>query len=378
MRDIFKRLRSGNKEEGEKAETAGEPLSGMVAEEEAILDIAQEETLASAPGKMPISAPETITAPADAEEAAGESDLAAAIKDEEREAEVVLDQTVQMRASIEETAVGQPLGIVAEPDSPPALRTALRCHIGNIRSRNEDSAYMFTSESGGQEPLLPFGLYVVADGMGGHHAGHEASKIVSRLVAQHVLERIYLPMLRNEEGVQGQPQEPMSEVMLDAIQIANKQIYSPDPKKDSGTTLTAALVIGRRLYVAHIGDSRAYLLKDEKLKQVTTDHSYVRRLQDAGQLTEEEAAIHPQRNMLYKAVGQGGELEIDTFTQSLPQAGKLMLCSDGLWGLVPDKIAQEILLDSLPLEEMADNLIDLALKAGGHDNISVVLVDFSF
>jgi protein phosphatase len=111
---------------------------------------------------------------------------------------------------------------------------------------------------------------------------------------------------------------------------------------------------------------------------LTTDHSYVRRLQEAGQLTEEEAASHPHRNMLYMAVGQGGQLDIDTFTQPLPKSGKLILCSDGLWGLVTEQMVKEVLSkDNVSLSMMADELVNLALKAGGYDNITVILVDFS-
>jgi protein phosphatase len=126
-----------------------------------------------------------------------------------------------------------------------------------------------------------------------------------------------------------------------------------------------------------VGDSRAYLLED-KLKQVTVDHSYVRRLMDAGQLTEEEAAVHPQRNMLYRAVGQGGQLEVETFTQTLSGRGKLVLCSDGLWGLVPEPLLEQELRTSTSSQETVDSLVEFALMAGGHDNISIIIVDYSF
>ena len=260
----------------------------------------------------------------------------------------------------------------------PLLQAVQRCNVGNVRARNEDSSFIFTAEGGGQEPLMPFGLYIIADGMGGHHAGHKASKSVSRLVANRVFERIYLPLIQIDDSSSEVSQEPVSDVMLEAVQTANVSIHSDEPGKDSGTTLTTALVFGRRLYVAHVGDSRAYVLADGELKLVTTDHSYVRRLQDAGQITEEEAAVHPQRNMLYKAVGQGGQLDIDTFTQTLPTKGKVVLCSDGLWGLVSDKEIQETLESDIPLSKMAGILVERALQAGGYDNISVILVDFGF
>jgi protein phosphatase len=130
--------------------------------------------------------------------------------------------------------------------------------------------------------------------------------------------------------------------------------------------------------VTHVGDSRAYLYAQGQLKLLTTDHSYVQRLQDAGQITAEEAAYHPQRNMLYNAVGQGSGLAIDTYTQMLPAEGKVILCSDGMWGLVSQPDIEQVLGDSLSLQEMAGKLVDLALAAGGSDNISVIVIDFRF
>jgi protein phosphatase len=281
-------------------------------------------------------------------------------------------------AAIQDTVITSPINDLEKSLKKSALKAVQLCHIGNVRSRNEDSSYIFTTETGGQEPLIPFGLYIVADGMGGHHNGHQASKDVSRLVAEHVLDRIYVPLLKNSIEDNGKPPEPVSEVILDAVQLANQHIHSPDPGKDSGTTLTAALVFGRRLYIAHVGDSRAYLLANGDMQQVTTDHSYVQRLQDAGQLTEDEAAVHPQRNMLYRAVGQGGMLEVQTFTRSLPKYGNLFLCSDGLWGLVSDSSIRDVLQQDAPLEAKADTLVKLALQAGGYDNITVILVEFDF
>jgi serine/threonine protein phosphatase PrpC len=299
---------------------------------------------------------------------------------DETEAEALIDsgRTIPLQPLMEDTVVNlESKRIEQVMQKSPVIRAFQRCNIGFVRVRNEDSSYIFTADTGGEEPLMPFGLYIVADGMGGHFAGHEASKNVSRLVAKHVMQRIYLPILVNT-GSFG-PGEPIQEVMLDAVQAANKTIHSPDPEKDSGTTLTAALIFGRRLYIAHVGDSRAYIYDNDDLHLVTTDHSYVRRLQEAGQLTEEEAASHPHRNMLYMAVGQGGNLEVQTFTQSLPKSGKLILCSDGLWGLVTEQMIKNVLSkEGTTLQAMADELVDLALKAGGYDNITVVIVDFDF
>ena len=304
-----------------------------------------------------------------------------ALSDLEKGVEV----TQKKNASIEETAVAEaPMTIVADKDVAthrrvaPFLKVGQSCHLGNVRERNEDSIFVLNTFSGGEDPYVPFGLYIVADGMGGHYAGHEASKSTSAIMAREVTENILLPLLKNEAGAVTTRRQPIGEVMLGAIQAANNHIYNPDPEKQGGTTATAALIIGRRLYIAHVGDSRAYLLTNDRLKQVTTDHSYVGRLMEAGQLTEEEAAIHPQRNMVYRAVGAGGKLEVETFTQTLPEQGKIVLCSDGLWGLVPDTVIENKLRGNGSIQGDADFLVDYALKMGGYDNISIIIIDFSF
>lgn len=368
VRDFIDRLIGrGSSSRGPQSGDARADDSGAAA----VLELAESDAITE---PVDVDEPESMT------EAAVSAEEHESIEETEQAAEDrQTDPTRPMNTLIEDAViVTQAAPEFKQASTVPMLKAVQRCNVGNVRARNEDSTFVFTAEGGGQEPLMPFGLYIVADGMGGHHAGHKASKSVSRLVANRVFERIYLPLIQVEDTSNDVGQEPVSDVMLDAVQTANLSIHSDEPGKDSGTTLTAALVFGRRLYVAHVGDSRAYVLANGEFKQVTTDHSYVRRLQDAGQLTEEEAAVHPQRNMLYKAVGQGGQLDIDTYTQTLPQSGKMVLCSDGLWGLVSDKEIQHILESDEPMSSKAETLVDLALQAGGYDNISVILVDFGF
>jgi PPM family protein phosphatase len=254
-----------------------------------------------------------------------------------------------------------------------SLQAARASAIGHVRSRNEDASLCFVAQSEGFEPTPPLGLFIIADGMGGHFDGHLASQVVTRTVAEHVLRTLYLPLLRGDAGIS---RRPVQEVMQEAVELANKALYTPSPDKQMGTTLTAALIIGGRAFFVHIGDSRAYLLHGDAFVQLTTDHTIVQALQDAGQLTAEEAATHPNRNLLYRAL-VGEELEqIDTFSRSLPETGTLLLCSDGLWGLVSDAEMKAVLEEENSLQGKADILVEKALAAGGSDNITAVLVGF--
>lgn len=336
VRNIINRLFMGNKKYTEEDAAGVDPLPTPGVSDGAA------DTVPAAAGPMPAADEQTISAP--------------------------------LPALPEELPATTPLA-APPPSRAPRIHAVQRCHVGAVRPRNEDSALTFVGETGGQSPLLPFSMYIVADGMGGHFAGHDASRRVSRLVAAHLMQQIYLPLLREKDGVN---QKPVQEIMLEAVQAANREIHNPDPFKETGTTLTAAVILGRRLYLAHVGDSRAYLLRDRALKLLTTDHSYVQRLQDAGQLTPEEAATHPQRNVLYRAVGQGGELEVDVSTSALPASGQLLLCSDGLWGLVAEDVITDVLEDAaLSPDAKVDRLVELALRGGGHDNITAILVSFS-
>ncbi|WP_420629309.1 PP2C family protein-serine/threonine phosphatase [Candidatus Leptofilum sp.] len=292
-------------------------------------------------------------------------------------------EEVAETSQLEETAVMQDPNETAVIDTglppsnantnDPTLRAGVRCDVG-ARERNEDSCLVFSSEAGGHFSMLPLGLYIVADGMGGHTNGHVASRIASRVAAHYILTKIYMPLLQTV----GTPnQVPIQEVLLDAVQVANTAVFEDDPEVDSGTTLTIALVLGRRLHVAHVGDSRLYLLADGKLEQISSDHSLVQRLQDVGTLTAEEATMYRYRNVLLRAVGQGEEVEVDTYMRLLPHTGKLLLCSDGLCGFIDDENIQEILEKDISLPQMVDELYETALAAHSNDNVTAIVVDFS-
>jgi serine/threonine protein phosphatase PrpC len=245
--------------------------------------------------------------------------------------------------------------------------------VGKQRDLNEDSLLAITSTLAGNSGNTPFGLYIVADGMGGHQFGEVASNTAIRTVAGTILRKFhsYLFNLKPEPL-----DESLQEIMLAAVSDAQKNIQREAP--GSGTTLTAALILGQQVTIAHVGDSRAYMVySDGRIETVTRDHSLVKRLEELGHISPDEAANYPHRNVLYRALGQGELLEPDIFTIPFPSAGLLMLCSDGLWGVISDQDMLRAVREAPNLQRACQNLVAAANTAGGPDNISVVLVQLA-
>jgi serine/threonine protein phosphatase PrpC len=170
-----------------------------------------------------------------------------------------------------------------------------------------------------------------------------------------------------------QPQDSLQEIMEAAIRDAHEAVQKDAP--GSGTTVTAALVLGDQVTIGHVGDSRAYSVHPSgRVEQLTKDHSLVRRLEELGHLNKEEAANYPHRNVLIRAVGQGDTIDADIFTIPFPHSSTLMLCTDGLWGVVPEDVILRSLVDASSLTRACNNLVAAANAGGGPDNISVVLV----
>ena len=241
--------------------------------------------------------------------------------------------------------------------------------IGKQRDHNEDCLFTFAVTMGGEAHNSPLGLYIVADGMGGHQYGEVASSTAVRTMANFLLKRFHTYLINPAEGMD----EPLQEMMRAAIDEAQRAVTQAAP--GSGTTLTAALVLGQQLTIGHVGDSRACALRlDGRVDVLTRDHSLVKRLEELGQISSEEAAGHPQRNVLYRALGQGEVLEPDIFTTPFPQPGYLLMCSDGLWSVLPDDHMFEIVNTSPNLHIACQNLITAANDAGGPDNITAILV----
>jgi protein phosphatase len=240
---------------------------------------------------------------------------------------------------------------------------------GKVRDHNEDTALVITAAHDGDDGPPSFGLFILADGMGGHRAGEVASSLAARVAARHITRQSYLPSLLGREHDANQP--ALTEVLVDAVQTANRAVSKEAP--GSGTTLVCALILGTQAYIAHVGDSRAYALTEGRLEQITRDHSVVDRLVDLGKLTPDEAALHPQKNVLYRAIGQSGVLEVETHVRKIRPGEYLLLCSDGLWGLVSERAIVDLILDARSLQVACENLIAAANEAGGTDNITVIL-----
>lgn len=257
-----------------------------------------------------------------------------------------------------------------EPQPGQRLRFGLLSDVGMVRSNNQDAVYGMVSSGTSNDDLPDFGLFIVADGMGGHQEGERASAITTATVTRYVLQKIYTPML--EQRMNDPEQPSIADVMRAAVQSANEAVTGEIP--EGGTTATIAIILGDLVYVAHVGDSRAYLLNGDDIEQITRDHSLVQRLIELDQLTPEEAITHPQRNVLYKAIGQSETLEVDTITRRLQPRACVLLCSDGLWNLVPEETIQEVVRQSAHPQDACNVLVKMANERGGPDNITVVLV----
>jgi PPM family protein phosphatase len=241
--------------------------------------------------------------------------------------------------------------------------------VGKQRDHNEDSVLAMTSTLSGSVESVPFGLYIVADGMGGHQFGEVASNAAIRIVGGDITKKFhsYLYKLPTQSL-----QESLQEVMESAITEAHQYIQREAP--GSGTTITAALVLGQQVTIGHVGDSRAYAIyPDGRMEPLTRDHSLVKRLEELGHLSKDEVENFPHRNVLIRALGQGETLEADIFTVPFPHPGYLMICSDGLWGVVNEKDIVRILSEAPNLHRACQSMVEAANAAGGPDNITVIL-----
>ncbi|MGI8586877.1 MAG: protein phosphatase 2C domain-containing protein [Chloroflexia bacterium] len=246
--------------------------------------------------------------------------------------------------------------------------------VGMQRELNEDSLFTLECVTMEATGAAPTGIYVVADGMGGHDSGEVASSIAIRTIGGMLSGVIDA---RIDGG--GEPADPdaAGSMLREAILEANKRIAELSSKRhsDMGTTVTMALVVGTRATVANVGDSRTYLWRDGKLAQISRDHSLVARLIASGELTAEEGRHYDRRNEVYRALGDAHLTadEVDIFQVNLRPHDGLLLCSDGLWEMVRDEEIERIMLAAPDLPTAAHLLIAAANRNGGEDNITVII-----
>jgi serine/threonine protein phosphatase PrpC len=254
-----------------------------------------------------------------------------------------------------------------------------RTDKGRVREHNEDYVSKYSIAMDQTTDTLEVGLYLVADGMGGHQAGEEASKAVTEVVIQQVHENLNALQSGariNRATINLDDLLTPPDILRSAIQKGNDVLLNARKAVggDRGTTITAALVIGSKAYIANVGDSRTYLLHQKKLIQQTRDHSLVDSLVRGGVIKPEEVRSHPQRNQIYRTMGDRPNVEVDIFTCNLQAGDRLLLCSDGLWEMVQDNEIERIILQSSNPQVACDFLISEANRNGGEDNISAIVV----
>ena len=243
--------------------------------------------------------------------------------------------------------------------------------IGLERENNEDSVFMMYGSSYGEEALPEFGLFCVTDGAGGLGHGELASSIALRAVVSDLIQNAVLKELQLEES---DTELGIEDIARRAIEHANEQVI--ESANGGVTTLTVAMLINGQMVIGHVGDSRAYLVENGRPRLLTRDHSYSWRLVEIGQITPEEAMEHPKRNQLWNAVGQGNNLVIEVDTYPQPHGGYLLICSDGLWGEVPESELSSAVAQHDEPNQACEEMVRAANAAGGPDNITALLVAF--
>lgn len=235
---------------------------------------------------------------------------------------------------------------------------------GRKREQNEDYAYTVTLSQPTENGERTISIYAVADGMGGHAAGEVASELAVRTAIRRLMDSL---TATDDLAV-----ENCQMWMQNAVSSANKTVYKQGGAA-MGTTLLIAVVIDNTLHIANIGDSRAYLITRDGIRQLTHDHSLAQMLLDAGALAPEEAVTSTRRNILTRSIGTHETVEVDVFEEHIDQPCYLLLCSDGLWSELSEEKMLHIVHDSDTVQEASQRLVDAGNEAGGHDNIAVVL-----
>ncbi len=244
------------------------------------------------------------------------------------------------------------------------MKVFTKTDVGQARSMNQDSLLVSENNDKG------LNLYILADGMGGYKGGEIASKVAVTAVQKYITEKF---------DTISKDKESILDLIDDSIDFANSAIYDESEQdeelQDMGTTLEVLLIYKSKVYIGHIGDSRIYRIRKGKMKKITTDHSYVEKLIQDGEITREEAYNHPKKNLLIKALGTDKVVEPDLLYTVLNKNDILLMCSDGLTNMIRENEILDIILSSEEQKDVTEILVDKANEAGGLDNISVIIID---
>jgi protein phosphatase len=294
------------------------------------------------------------------------------------------------------SSVSQLRTALTDLNLPVVLQSGHFTDVGLVRELNEDSVLALNLTQYYESVQTQIGLYIVSDGMGGEAAGEVASRVTVRAVAEWVTEKLISASLKSthEEKIAAPThtgglrlaiadgnEMATTEMLRQAVVVANREVIeyaraNPD-ERGLGATVTAAMIVGQVLTIAHVGDSRLYLLSGERLEQLTEDHSLVQRMVNTGNLSRSEARIHPYRNVIYRSIGSDEHIEIDIVRRKLNGGDVIMMCSDGLNGMLSDDQIRDILMVNPDPTSAAKELVVAANAAGGEDNTSVIVVRIS-
>ncbi len=265
------------------------------------------------------------------------------------------------------------------------LRYGFQTDIGQVREVNEDSliaiclAGLFENYN-----QANVGLFAVADGVGGQEAGETASRVALHRLMRDIMDRVFKLFATHNETEQQERlidralnPTKLEQKLKETIQAANRDLHLMRQERgnDMGTTLTAALCLNDQAIIANVGDSRTYLWREGQLEQKTIDHSLLAALRTAGEVTDEnEAAYRHQKGVIYRSLGDRPEIAVDTYIQSLQAGDRLILCSDGIWEMVPETTLINLLTQFSDPQPLCNELVRQANQAGGKDNMSVIVV----
>jgi protein phosphatase len=253
-------------------------------------------------------------------------------------------------------------------------KTSMLTDTGLIRSHNEDSSFVYDSSDLHESSPVSYGVYIIADGMGGHQAGEVASQKAIQIIKSTLLDNVD-SLLDSDTNV----------LIRTAFEKANSEIYHASQNSPllngMGTTTTLGLRISDRLYIGHVGDSRAYLIRNGEIIRITRDHSLVESLISSGVITEEESRVHPDRNVITRALGTSTNIIVDTYKDytgeefiQLNRNDKIVFCTDGLTNEINDYEIREIIQQMPDITIACRNLVEVANNRGGNDNITVIVV----